>query len=56
MTPRLQFCNLGLQRDADAGTNRDLSGAQLRLSGVFLVAELCHNLILRTGSEPVTAN
>jgi hypothetical protein len=49
MTPRLHFCNLGLQSDADAGTSRGLSHAQLRLSGVFLVDELCHNLILGTG-------
>jgi len=51
MTPRLHFCNLGLQRDADSGTSRVLSRAQLRLSGVFLVDELCHNLILGTGCE-----
>jgi len=51
MTPRLHFCNLGLHSDADAGTSRGLSGAQLRLSGVFLVDELCHNLILGTGGE-----
>jgi hypothetical protein len=51
MTPRLHFCNLGLQTDADAGPSRGLSRAQLRLSGVLLVDKLCHNLILGTGCE-----